>query len=57
MDARADENIAYVQRRLEAGVPTGLQVYPGAFHGFEGLAPAADVSQHMAAVVEQWCVG
>jgi acetyl esterase/lipase len=29
---------------MQAGVPTELHVYPGAFHGFEGIAPNAAVS-------------
>jgi acetyl esterase/lipase len=49
LDLFLNENMAYAQRLLDAGVPTELHVYPGAFHGFEGLAPAAGVSQRMAA--------
>jgi hypothetical protein len=30
---------------MRAGVPTELHVYPGAYHGFQGLAPAARISQ------------
>lgn len=40
-----DENIAYAQRLLEAGVPTELHVYPGCFHGFDVLVPDAQVSR------------
>jgi acetyl esterase/lipase len=45
LDVFRDENITYAQRLLAAGVPTELHVYPGAPHGFEGLAPQAAVSQ------------
>ncbi len=45
LDLFLNENIAYAQRLLEAGVPTELHVYPGAFHGFEICAPLAEVSQ------------
>lgn len=40
-----DENVAYAQRLLEAGVPTELHVYPGCFHGFDVLVPDAQVSR------------
>lgn len=45
LDLFLDENLEYAQRLLRAGVPTDLHVYPAAFHGFEGLAPSADVSR------------
>ena len=45
LDVFRDENIDYAGRLLAAGVPTELHVYPGAPHGFEGLAPQAEVSQ------------
>lgn len=44
LDLMRDENIAYATRLLQAGVPTELHVYPGSFHGFEGLVPNAGVS-------------
>jgi acetyl esterase/lipase len=45
LDVFRDENIDYAQRLLAAGVPTELHVYAGAPHGFEGLAPQAEVSR------------
>ena len=39
MDGFCDEDIAYAQRLNQAGVPTELHVYPGAPHGFDGMAP------------------
>jgi acetyl esterase/lipase len=44
LDLMRDENIEYAMRLMQAGVPTELHVYPGAFHGFEGLVPNAAVS-------------
>jgi acetyl esterase/lipase len=35
LDLFVDENIAYANRLMRAGVPTELHVYPGAVHGFE----------------------
>lgn len=48
-DLFVDEDIAYAQRLIAAGVPTELHVYPGAFHGSEGLIPAAALSRRMVA--------
>ncbi len=45
LDLFLNENIEYARRLLEAGVPTELHVYPGAYHGFNGFAPSAEVSQ------------
>lgn len=44
LDLFVDEDIAYAQRMIAAGVPTELQVYPGAYHGFDA-SPDAAVSQ------------
>ena len=45
LDPFCDENIEYARRLIESGVPTELHVYPGAYHGFEVLAPDARVSR------------
>jgi acetyl esterase/lipase len=45
LDLFVDENIEYAQRLVQAGVPTELHVYPGAFHGFDVFAPSAAVSK------------
>lgn len=45
LDLFVDENIEYAQRLIQAGVPTELHVYPGAFHGFDIFAPSAAVSK------------
>ncbi len=45
LDLMRDENIEYAMRLMQAGVTTELHVYPGAYHGFELMAPEAAVSQ------------
>ncbi len=35
LDLFLEENLAYAQRLIRAGVPTELHVYPGAFHAFQ----------------------
>jgi acetyl esterase/lipase len=49
LDLFIDENIEYAQRLIQAGVPTELHVYPGAFHGFDMFAPSAAVSKQFKA--------
>ena len=44
-DTFLDEDIAYAQALLRAGVPCELHVYPGAFHGSNFMAPDTDVSR------------
>ncbi len=44
LDMMRDENIDYAQRLMQADVPTELHVYPGGFHGFEGMVPNAAIS-------------
>src|ERR1700682_2521564 len=41
LDSLRDEDILYALRLMQAGVPTELRVYPGAFHGWEVVVPAA----------------
>lgn len=48
-DLFVDESVAYAQRLMRAGVLTELHVYPGAFHGSEGYAPAAALSRRFIA--------
>ncbi|MGF1664116.1 MAG: alpha/beta hydrolase [Kineosporiaceae bacterium] len=45
LDLFHDEDVDYARRLTAAGVPTTLDVVPGAFHGFDGTAPDALVSQ------------
>ena len=49
LDLFVDENIEYAQRLIQAGVPTELHVYPGAFHGFDVFVPSAAVSKQFKA--------
>jgi acetyl esterase/lipase len=49
LDLFLHENIEYAQRLLEAGVSTELHVYPGAYHGFELVAPTSTVGQRFTA--------
>ena len=45
LDLFLDENITYAQKLTRAGVPTHFHIVPGAFHGFNGFVPEADVSK------------
>ncbi len=44
LDLFVDENIAYANRLMRAGVPVELHVYPGGFHGFDIFGGEAPVS-------------
>ena len=48
-DLFRDENIAYAQRLMRAGVPTELHVYADGFHGFDGFASDSDAAQRFTA--------
>ena len=39
IDLFVDEDVAYAARLVKAGVPTQLLVTPGAYHGFDFIAP------------------
>lgn len=45
LDLFRDENVAYAAGLLHARVPTELHVYAGAYHAYDDLAPAANVSR------------
>jgi acetyl esterase/lipase len=45
LDLFHDEDLAYAERLRTAGVPCEVMVVKGAFHGFDGVAPKAAVSQ------------
>ena len=49
LDVFRDEDIAYAQRLIAAGVPTELHVHPGCPHAFELIAFEADVSKRVMA--------
>ncbi|MBQ3447301.1 MAG: alpha/beta hydrolase [Synergistaceae bacterium] len=44
LDPFRDEDIAYAQRVMQAGVPVELRVIPGATHGAEAIFAEADMS-------------
>ena len=50
LDLFVDEDIEYAQRLIQAGVPTELHVFPGAFHGSDLMVPTSDNSQRWAAI-------
>ncbi|GMQ93855.1 MAG: alpha/beta hydrolase [Acidimicrobiia bacterium] len=45
LDLFVDEDVAFAEGLLHAGVPTELHVYPGAFHGSIGSVPDSDISR------------
>jgi acetyl esterase/lipase len=45
LDLFLDEDIAYAQRLLQAGVPTELHIYPGAFHGSDNMVSRSKLSR------------
>lgn len=47
VDLFRDEDIAFATRLMQAGVPTELHVYPGAFHASEIIAPGAQLSDRI----------
>jgi acetyl esterase/lipase len=47
VDLFRDEDIAFAQRLMQAGVPTELHVHPGSYHSSEIFAPDAPLSQRI----------
>ena len=47
VDLFRDEDITFAMRLMAAGVPTELHVHPGAYHGSEGFAADAPLSQRI----------
>ena len=45
LDLFHDEDITYAEQLQAAGVPCEVHLVPGAFHGFDGIAPQASISQ------------
>jgi acetyl esterase/lipase len=54
LDLFHDEDLAYAERLRTAGVPCEVEVVPGAFHGFDGVAAKAAVSQDFFASQADW---
>ena len=48
-DLFRDEDIAYAQRLMQAGVPTELHIYADGFHGFDAFAVESDAAQRFTA--------
>jgi acetyl esterase/lipase len=49
IDLFVDEDISYARRLIAAGVPTQLEVVPGAFHGFDGIGASTKVAKDFTA--------
>lgn len=45
LDLFVDEDIRYGQRLIDAGVPTQMEIVPGAYHGFDDIVPEARISK------------
>jgi acetyl esterase/lipase len=45
LDPLHDQDVEYARRLRDAGVPCQLDVIPGAFHGFDQVAPWAGISK------------
>lgn len=46
LDPFRDESILYATRLLQQGISVDLHVYPGAYHGFDMLAPDCSMTIH-----------
>ena len=53
-DGFRDEDVDYATRLNQAGVPTELHVYPGACHGFNVMAPNAEITKQCMRNMEDW---
>ena len=49
LDLFIDEDLDYARRLIRSGVSTEVHVAPGAFHGFDAMAPEASVTQRFIA--------
>ncbi|MBE7195772.1 MAG: alpha/beta hydrolase [Gordonia polyisoprenivorans] len=49
-----DETVAYAARLWAAGCAAELHVWPGAFHGFTTMQPAARISRVAVAALAEW---
>lgn len=49
LDLFAAENLDYAARLVRAGVPTEVYLAPGAFHGFDAMAPDSAVAKRFTA--------
>ena len=49
-----DEDVGYARRLWQAGVPTELHVWAGAYHGFDRIAPDSEVTRAALAARASW---
>lgn len=49
-----DETVAYVENLKAAGVPVAFELYRGAYHGFDVIAPKAAISRRATAFWIDW---
>ncbi|KAL4977906.1 Alpha/beta hydrolase fold-3 [Aspergillus desertorum] len=49
-----DEDVAYASKLWEHGVQAELHVWPGGFHAFDAMAPAAELSQKAIKCRTEW---
>ncbi|UUV32762.1 alpha/beta hydrolase [Amycolatopsis roodepoortensis] len=49
-----DEDVEYARRLWQAGVPTELHVWAGAYHGFDRIAPDSEVTRAALAARASW---
>lgn len=54
LDGFVDEDIDYANRLMRAGVPTELHVYPGATHGFDGMARVVPIARRAVDDIHRW---
>jgi acetyl esterase/lipase len=54
VDTFRDEDVAYATRIWEAGGVAELHVWPGGFHGFDGIVPTAALSRAAVAARVDW---
>jgi len=52
VDGLVGQDLAYARRLIQAGVPTELHVYPGAFHGFDMAREATVTKEFYADLVD-----
>ena len=53
-DTFRDEDVTYVTRIWQAGGVAELHVWPGGYHGFDGIAPSAGISKAAVAARADW---
>jgi acetyl esterase/lipase len=51
IDLFVDEDMEYARRLLDLGIAVELQVVPGAFHGFDVIAPQTAIAQRFKATI------